>query len=158
MLRGTRRIADPPGRSSTGISSALLSAPTTRMAAMTSTGAVIPTDRPILRVVTVDVHDDVDAFAHELHRGRPILDRCGIEANVRAWQATYAGADTGKVIVTLEFADFAAFARSEEAYTRATSDAEFNAWAGRLALIRSLTSDSLHSEVASAAAPDWLVP
>ena len=44
---------------------------------MTSTGAVIPTDRPILRVVDVDLHDDVDAFASELDRGRPILARCG---------------------------------------------------------------------------------
>jgi hypothetical protein len=28
---------------------------------------------------------------------------CGVEAEVRAWTATYAGPDTGKVVVTLEF-------------------------------------------------------
>jgi hypothetical protein len=38
------------------------------MPLMTSTGAVIPTDRPILRVVDVDLHDDLDAFARELDR------------------------------------------------------------------------------------------
>jgi hypothetical protein len=117
---------------------------------MASSGAVIPTDRPILRVVTVDVHDDVEVFAGELDRGRAILARCGVEATVRAWQATYAGTDTGRVIVTLEFADFAAFARSEEAYARAAADPEFAGWAGGLALIRTLTADSLHTELAPA--------
>jgi len=116
---------------------------------MASTGLVLPTDRPILRLVTVDVHGGrVEDFAHELERGRPILRRCGIEAEVRAWAATYSGPDTGKVIVTLEFADFAAFARSEEAYARAVTDPEFAAWAEGLVDFRSLASDSLHTELA----------
>jgi hypothetical protein len=116
---------------------------------MVSSGIVLPTDRPILRLVTVDVHGGgVEDFARELERGRPILRRCGVEADVRAWTATYAGPDTGKVIVTLEFADFAAFARSEEAYARAAADPEFTTWAEGLAVLRSLTSDSLHIELA----------
>ncbi len=115
---------------------------------MASSGAVFPTDRPILRLVTVDVHGgEVEDFARELERGRPILRRCGVEAEIRAWQATFAGPETGTVIVALEFADFAAFARSEEAYARAAGDAEFTTWAGGLALLRSLTSDSLHVEL-----------
>jgi hypothetical protein len=115
---------------------------------MTASAAVTPTDRPFLRVVHVDVTGGLDAFAALLERGRPILARCGVEARVRAWQATYAGPDTGKVFVTLEFADFAAFARSKEAYARAASDPEFSAWAEELALVRSPTSDSLHVELA----------
>lgn len=115
---------------------------------MASSGAVFPVDRPILRLVTVDIHGEVEEFTRELERGRAILQRCGVEAEVRAWEATYAGPETGKVIVSLEFADFEAFARSEQAYARAVADPEFAGWAERLALLRSLTSDSLHTELA----------
>lgn len=45
---------------------------------------------------------------------------------MRAWQATYAGSETGRIIVTLEFADLAAFARSEHAYAKAVADPEFD--------------------------------
>lgn len=101
-------------------------------------------------MVQVNVTGGLDAFAALLERGRPILARCGVEAHVRAWEATYAGPDTGKLFVTLEFADFSAFARLEEAYARAASDSEFSAWAEELALVRTLTSDSLHVELAPA--------
>ena len=73
-------------------------------------------------------------------------------AQIRAWQATYAGTDAGNVVITLEFADFAAFARSEPAYTQAASDPEFSTWAAGLAVIRTITSDSLHIELAPAGA------
>jgi hypothetical protein len=107
-----------------------------------------PLSIPILRLVIVDVHGEVEGFAAELERGRSILRRCGVEAEVRAWQATYAGSHTGQVIVTLEFADFAAFARSEHAYAKAPADPEFTDWAEGLALMRTLTSDSLRVELA----------
>lgn len=118
------------------------------MASDNTVGVTIPSDRPILRTVLVDVHGQVADFVAELERGRPILKRCGVEAEVRAWQATYAGSDTGRIIVTLEFPDLAAFTRSEHAYATAADDPEFAAWARRLASIRRLTSDSLHIELA----------
>jgi hypothetical protein len=115
-----------------------------------ATGLVTPSNRPILRIVHLDVHGDLNDFVAELQRGRPILARCGIEAEVRSWQATYAGRDTGQVIVTLEFADLAAFARSEHAYAEAVGNPEFVAWATRLGDLRTITSDGLHIELGAA--------
>jgi hypothetical protein len=68
-----------------------------------------------------------------------------VEAEIRAWLATYAGPDTGKVLVTFEFANQAAFFRCEQAF--APEDAEFRAWSQTLPELRSIVSDSLHVEL-----------
>jgi hypothetical protein len=106
-----------------------------------------PAEQAILRVVSVKVHRGVDAFIAELERGKSILRRCGVEADIRAWLATYAGTETGTLLVTLEFADQGAFFRSEQAFAKAPEDAEFGAWSRRLPELRSVMSDCLHVEL-----------
>ena len=51
------------------------------------------------------------------------------------------------VIVTFEFADGAAFARSEAAFGRAAGDAEYDAWVKDLLAVRKITSDILFEEL-----------
>ncbi len=101
-------------------------------------------EQAILRVVSVKVRRGVDAFVTELERGKSILRRCGVEANIRAWLATYAGPETGALVITLEFADQEAFFRSEQAFAAAPQDDEFQAWSRQLPEFRSVISDSLH--------------
>lgn len=103
-------------------------------------------EKPILRMVIVET-DDPTAFANELEIGRPILRRIGVEATVRAWLATYAGPDVHRLVLTLEFSDGDAFARSEAAYSAGSGDAEYDAWVARLDALRTTTYDALHVEL-----------
>jgi len=113
---------------------------------MTSDPSIICTQpqQAILRLVPVKVLRGVDAFIAELERGKAILRRCGVEADIHAWLATYAGTDTGTVLVTLQFADQAAFFRSEQAFAAAPQDEEFRAWSQTLPEFRTVISDSLY--------------
>jgi hypothetical protein len=90
---------------------------------------------------------DPAAFAREVAAGREIFMRIGVEARLRAWQATYAGSDVHRILLTLEFADGTAFARSETAFSGAIGDAEFEAWVARLDDMRKTTYDALHVEL-----------
>jgi len=100
----------------------------------------------ILRIVVVEVQDPA-SYIKEVKRGKPILKRLGIEGEIRVLQATYAGKETGMVIVTFEFGDKASFARSEGAFENARGDREYDAWVKDLEKIRKLTSDSLFDEL-----------
>lgn len=110
-----------------------------------------PPQQAVLRVVSVKVRQGVDPFIGELERGRRILRRIGVEATIRAWLATYAGPETGTILLTLEFADQPAFYRSQEAFGRAPGDEEFREWSRRLPELRSVLSDSLHIELTAPA-------
>lgn len=102
----------------------------------------------ILRILVVEVQDPA-SYIKEVKRGKPILRRLGIEGEIRVWQATYAGRETGTVIVTFEFADQASFARSEAAFENAHGDREYDAWVKDLEKTRKPTSDSLFEELDS---------
>jgi hypothetical protein len=66
-----------------------------------------------LRVIVIKT-DSLAAYTHELDRGRAMLKRLGIPAQIRVWRATYAGADAGAVVVTVEYPSWAAFADGQE--------------------------------------------
>jgi hypothetical protein len=85
------------------------------MPLQTTTGT--PRERSVLRLVEVETTDPA-GFAREVAAGREIFMRIGVEARLRAWQATYAGSDVHRILLTLEFADGAAFARSENRLLR----------------------------------------
>lgn len=51
------------------------------------------------------------------------------------------------VIVTFEFADQAAFARSQVAFANASGDREYDAWVKDLESVRKIISDSLFNEL-----------
>ena len=116
--------------------------------ALTPASSLAATSPRILRIVVVEVKNP-DSYIKEVKRGKLILKRLGIEGEIRVWQATYAGKDTGMVIVTFDFVDKASFARSEAAFERAQGDREYDAWVKDLGNARRITSDSLFEELDS---------
>lgn len=111
--------------------------------------AIAATTAPILRILVIDAKGDPGAYAREVRRGRPLLKRLGVEGEIHVWQATYAGKDTGMIIVTFEFRDKASFARSEAAFEKASGDPEYDSWVKSLEKVRGVTSDSLFEELDS---------
>jgi len=96
-----------------------------------------------LRVVVVKT-DNVAAYMQELDKGRAMMKKLGINVTLRIWKATYAGPETGTVVVSQEYASFAAFA---EAQSKSTADAQFAAWLAGLDKVRTIVSDSLYREL-----------
>jgi hypothetical protein len=96
-----------------------------------------------LRVLVVST-EDVSGYVHELDNGRRILKRLGISVQTRVWRATFAGPEAGSVVVTQEFASFAAFA---DAASKTAADAEYSQWLKGLDKIRKIASDSLYQEL-----------
>jgi hypothetical protein len=115
----------------------------------TSGLAIAASTAPILRILVIDAKGDAASYVREVKRGKPILKRLGIEGEIHVWQATYAGKDTGMIIVTFEFADKASFARSESAFEKASGDPEYDSWVKSLGKVRLITSDSLFEELDS---------
>jgi hypothetical protein len=96
-----------------------------------------------LRVVVVKT-EDASAYLHELDKGKVILKRLGVSVQTRAWRATFAGAETGALIVSQEYPSFAAFA---DAATKTAADPEFSQWIKSLDKLRKIASDSLYQEL-----------
>lgn len=97
----------------------------------------------VLRVVTVETAN-VDAYASEIAKAKPMLKRMGIETAARVWKARFAGSDAGAVVVSLEFADLEALAKAE---AKMATDAEYSAWLAGLAKMRKVVSESIYYEV-----------
>lgn len=96
-----------------------------------------------LRVISVKT-DNVAAYMQQLEKGQAMLKRLGVQTTLRIWRATFAGPNTGTVIVSQEYPTFAAFA---EAQAKTAADAEFSAWLANLDKVRTITSDSLYREL-----------
>lgn len=97
-----------------------------------------------LRVVTVST-DDVDAYVTELGKGKQMMSKLTPKMIMRAWQATFAGGETGTVIVSLEYpGSVAAFAT---AWEKTLADKKMAAWLKDLGDLRELVSDSLYREL-----------
>ncbi len=96
-----------------------------------------------LRVISVKT-DNVAAYIQQLDKGKAMLKRLGVATTLRVWRATYAGPNTGTVIVSQEYPTWAAFA---EGQTKTAADPEFSAWLAGLDKIRTITSDSLYREL-----------
>ncbi len=97
-----------------------------------------------LRVVTVST-SDVEAYVAELGKGKQMMAKLTPKMVMRAWQATFAGEQTGTVIVSLEYpGSISAFAT---AWEKTLADEKMAAWLKGLGDIRTLVSDSLYREL-----------
>ena len=97
----------------------------------------------VLRVVVVET-TDAAAYMSELAKIRAVLTRLGSKSTLRAWRARFAGPNAGAVIVSIEYADMAAFAADD---AKSQADAEFSALLKGLDRVRKVTSDSLYEEL-----------
>jgi glutamine cyclotransferase len=96
----------------------------------------------VLRVITVKTEDPA-AYAQELQKGNQIMKSLGIQAQIRIWQARFAGPEAGAVVVSIEYPSMAAFA---DGVTKTNASSEYRTWLKGLDKIRKIVSDSLYSE------------
>ena len=97
-----------------------------------------------MRVVVVQT-DDAAAYADQLKKGKALIAGIDDGLEIRAWQATFAGERTGAIVVAVSHAGgLAAFAESWE---KVQANEEVAAWIGGLDGMRTITSDSLYSEI-----------
>lgn len=97
----------------------------------------------VVRVVVVET-DNLSAYLKELERGKAMLKRLGSPAEIRVFQARFAGPDAGAVVVTVEFPSLAALVESD---AKVEADAEYTAWIKGLDKLRKIVSDSLYTEL-----------
>jgi hypothetical protein len=111
--------------------------------AIVMSSAAIAASGVWLRVIMVK-SDNVTAYMQELDKGRAMLKRLGVQTQIRVWRATYAGPNTGTLVVTQEYASWSAFAAAQ---AKIAADADFSAWLANLDKVRTITSDSLYREL-----------
>lgn len=96
-----------------------------------------------LRVVVVQT-TDAAAYVKALQDGAAILKSKGSVGKIRAWQATFAGDETGTVVVSVEYPNFDALAKDTALFR---SDADLKAWLQSLGKLRKILSDSIYEEL-----------
>ncbi len=97
----------------------------------------------VLRVVVVQT-DDVAGYVELVEQGKALLKKVGSPAMLRIWQASFAGPDTGSVVVSLEYENLQALAAD---MAKLAGNAEFQTWLKGLDEIRKVLSDSIYREL-----------
>ncbi|MCK5373647.1 MAG: hypothetical protein KAJ40_00020 [Alphaproteobacteria bacterium] len=100
-------------------------------------------DDPVIRVLVVKT-DNPAAYAKEIVTGNAILKKIKAKGVIRVWQATFAGPETGTVVVSIEWKDLSEFAADGKKMGNSKEMAE---WSKGLSSIRTIMSDSLYSEL-----------
>jgi hypothetical protein len=97
----------------------------------------------VMRVIVVET-SDVAAYMKELDKVRAGLARIGNKETLRFWRARFAGPNAGQLVVSIEYADMAAYAADD---TKMKADADLSALLKGLDKIRKITSDSIYDEM-----------
>jgi hypothetical protein len=101
--------------------------------------------RPIRDVLVADVNGDLAGFLDRIKRIEGVNRRLGLGAELRVFQATFAGRQTGEVYVYWELPSFHRFAEAE---TRLHDDPEYRAiLAEMVAAGQRFTSELLTVEI-----------
>jgi hypothetical protein len=98
----------------------------------------------VLRVIAIQT-SDIKTYRHEVETLQGEFKKEGLPVTLRVWRATYAGPDTGTIIVTVEMPDVATLAKIEEAVMKPNS--ALGATMKRIEAIRKIASDSLYEEL-----------
>jgi len=98
----------------------------------------------VLRVIAVQT-PDIKTYRHEVETLQGEFKKEGLPVTLRVWRATYAGPDTGTIIVTVEVPDLGTLAKIEEAVMKPNS--ALGATMKRIEAIRKIASDSLYEEL-----------
>ena len=98
----------------------------------------------VMRVVVIQT-SELKTYAHELSVEEGMLRRVGVNCSFKVWQAHYAGAETGTIVVALQFANWDMFTRYLNAGKMhpdlGAQMAKFNP------SLRKVVSDSVYEEV-----------
>lgn len=96
-----------------------------------------------LRIVVVETKDAA-AYAKALEQLEASLKSKGSQVAIRVWRATYAGSDTGAIVVSAEYPNLEALAKDND---RMANDADLRAQMSALDKIRKIVSDSIYNEL-----------
>jgi hypothetical protein len=107
---------------------------------LASLSAMAADDVGLLRVLVVQP-TDLSAYVREVGTLQGLLKKAGSPARLRVWEATYAGPDTGTVVVSIEVPNLAALAKITELES---SNAEISAELKKVRGMRKAVSDSLY--------------
>jgi hypothetical protein len=99
---------------------------------------------PILRVIVVQTND-LKTYRHEVETLQGEFNKAGLPVKLRVWRATYAGPDTGTIIVSVEVPDLATLAKVGDAASQPSSG--IGVTMHRIEGIRKIVSDSLYEEL-----------
>lgn len=99
----------------------------------------------VLRVVAVQVEPGkLDSYLAEVAKLNGVMKRLSLPGSVRVWKATYAGPETGAVVVAIEYPGLPAFA---DGMAKLAAGAEWSKTIAGLDDIRTIVSDSLYQEI-----------
>jgi len=102
--------------------------------------SAVAADTPVSRVIVVQT-TDVPGYVHEVETLQGLLKKAGVPATLHVWRATYAGADAGAIVVTVEVPNLAGIAKVEDTVR---SNPDVAAEMKKINAIRKIVSDSLY--------------
>ena len=92
------------------------------------------------RVIVVQTAD-VPGYVHEVETLQGLLKKAGVPATLRVWRASYAGADTGSIVVIVEVPNLAGIAKIEDSLR---TNPDLAAEMKKINGMRKIVSDSLY--------------
>ena len=118
---------------------------TLAVAAATTATAQTDQRRPVRDVIVAEVNGDLAGFLDRMKRIDGVNKRLGLGAELRVFQATFAGKQAGEVYVYWELPSFVGFAEAE---TKLHADPEFRAILAEMAKAgQRFTSELLAIEI-----------
>jgi len=113
------------------------------LAVFTTLPALAANAPPLTRVLVVQTAD-VSAYLHEVTALQELYKKAGSPITLRVWRATFAGNEAGSIIVSVEYANFAALAKG---YELQRTNADIAAAMKKIGGMRKIVSDSLFEQV-----------
>jgi hypothetical protein len=87
---------------------------------------------------------DIKVYIHEVDKLQALNKKAGQPITLRVWRATFAGADAGAIVVSVEVPNLAALANMNALQK---SNAEIGSEMQRIGALRKIVSDSLYDEL-----------
>ncbi len=102
--------------------------------------SAVAADTAVSRVIVVQTAD-VPGYVHEVETLQALLKKAGVPATLRVWRASYAGSDTGSIVVTVEVPNLAGIAKVEDTIR---TNPDLAAEMKKISAMRKIVSDSLY--------------
>jgi hypothetical protein len=102
--------------------------------------SAVAADMTVSRVIVVQTAD-VPGYVHEVETLQGLLKKAGVPATLRVWRASYAGADTGSIVVIVEVPNLAGIAKIEDSLR---TNPDLAAEMKKINGMRKIVSDSLY--------------
>ena len=117
----------------------MMSAAFAGMLGLIASLSAVAADTAVSRVIVVQTAD-VPGYVHEVETLQALLKKAGVPATLRVWRASYAGSDTGSIVVTVEVPNLAGIAKIEDSLK---SNPDLAAEMKKINGMRKIVSDSL---------------